>query len=64
MTDKLSIQFRWMVSDEVNIKELKTNGTVRKVLWNGNGREYFVSYFINGKHELDWFYEDELGELN
>lgn len=60
MIDPLIVQFRYMISNSVKITELKVVGVVRKVSYNGFGREYQVSYFVAGESKLEWFFEDQL----
>ena len=54
------VEFEFSIDQPVIVNDLKANGTVEMVRYNGRICEYLVTYFCNGKREIEWF---RIGEI-
>jgi len=67
----MTYTFTFPLGSDVTIKALKQTGSIEGVRLMGLHdneaylhEEYFVTYWIDGKHESAWLYRSELKENN
>lgn len=59
---KNGVEFKFAFGDKVWINDLQCYGRVLSCWHTRSGKQYELRYFIDGKHETSYLFEDELSE--
>lgn len=58
----MTITFKFELGQKILIREISEAGTIRAAKVDSFGIQYFVTYWLNGKQEDGYLFEDELSE--
>ena len=59
MTD-YKVNFKFSIKSDIKIKKLNVSGFIIGLYFGETGRQYQISYFINGEKKSTYFYEEEI----
>lgn len=59
----MNINFRYNIRDKVLLHDLNIVGTVVGYYYGDTGKQYQVSYFINGEKRVSYFFEEDLSKV-
>lgn len=62
VSGKNGIEFKFTFGDKVWINDLQCFGRVLSCWHTRSGKQYELRYFVDGKHETSYLFEDELSE--
>lgn len=60
LSKSIVADFKFVIADKVWIKDLECFASVLSCWHTRSGLQYELRYFIDGKHETSYFFEDEL----
>jgi hypothetical protein len=60
----MPIEFKFNMHDKVEIHPIQVTGRVVALYLCEDGKQYRIRYFDNAEARTEYFYEDELKEVN